>query len=895
MQQAQQTDTAEPPSEASGMSSGAEAPVRKAPFRLREFSRERQRQQVPHAISHAIDVEVAPNKPRQVRFSQDPGDPDPSRLALQSGEYEQKNFHSATGASPKARHKKSRRTWAFLAAVMLLINLVAVAVIIPVIGGGSSSSSSSEETDDANPNANPNPTPPAPTTGNPPEGWRPPTIVPTLAPAIQIDQIDPTNLPTTAPLEPELYCFPSPDRLTQYTLWQDKKVQVKQEQFGRQCGPEDNRFGTSTVQVSGDELTLQFTRRTASEVRVVLPEDQVFTYGTYAFSVKSVTVSRADGTLLSNALPQELVLGLFTWDDEEAYLTYENFHHEVDIEISQWNQPNNQDAQFLVQQPGDPDAYRFWSSGQPRLFDQGGHWYNFTWNPGRIDWSTDAGVGDRVSLTTEKALREGSVDYIQCLPGNQVDVRMNLWNVLGAQVPVGLEFNDVVEVVIDNFVFEPSGLTAMEEGDYCSKNCQCATDFHCLGSRCTPLDAGPEYVPPPPSGGLPSTPYYCGCESCIQEIWDNPAPTIYQTCGERIQWLQENSISMMDACRAVAEEFPCDCGTCHADTCPSDLETTSCSAAIVGGPTWSPAPTPAPSVSPMPTTTGNLFTKDLYCFPDAANRISHTLWERATVQVKQNPPGELCGPVSNRFSDSTVSVEDDALHLRFTKGLASEVRLLLPADQLPYGYGTYSFSLQSVSVRNTDGVLLSDTLPKDLVLAMYTWQETDDESTYNNEIAIQLSRGGLDETPDLRFSTLPTGYLRSFRSYTGAGETFDQGGHWYSISWQPGLIEWGTTAGGGQSVVITTERALILQQPDHIRCPPTQNLEVRLSMWNILGSQQPADFRFDDVVEVVFDDFRFEPASVLWLEDGAACSRDCQCGGGSVCVQHVCSERSERG
>jgi hypothetical protein len=95
--------------------------------------------------------------------------------------------------------------------------------------------------------------------------------------------------------------------------------------------------------------------------------------------------------------------------------------------------------------------------------------------------------------------------------------------------------------------------------------------------------------------------------------------------------------------------------------------------------------------------------------------------------------------------------------------------------------------------------------------------------------------------------------------------------------------------------VITTERALILQQPDHIRCPPTQNLEVRLSMWNILGSQQPADFRFDDVVEVVFDDFRFEPASVLWLEDGAACSRDCQCGGGSVCVQHVCSERSERG
>ena len=80
----------------------------------------------------------------------------------------------------------------------------------------------------------------------------------------------------------------------------------------------------------------------------MLPGGQPFTYGTYAFSVKSVTVYNAEGAVLDNKLPPELVLGLFTWDDEEAYLTNENFHHEVDIEISRWNDPLNDDVQFLV-------------------------------------------------------------------------------------------------------------------------------------------------------------------------------------------------------------------------------------------------------------------------------------------------------------------------------------------------------------------------------------------------------------------------------------------------------------------------------------------------------------------------------------------------------------------
>ncbi len=59
-------------------------------------------------------------------------------------------------------------------------------------------------------------------------------------------------------------------------------------------------------------------RRRFTDLLLILPNSQLFTYGTYSFHIMSVKVMNGDdGTILSTALPKELVLGLFTWDDTE--------------------------------------------------------------------------------------------------------------------------------------------------------------------------------------------------------------------------------------------------------------------------------------------------------------------------------------------------------------------------------------------------------------------------------------------------------------------------------------------------------------------------------------------------------------------------------------------------
>ena len=62
---------------------------------------------------------------------------------------------------------------------------------------------------------------------------------------------------------------------------------------------------------------------------------------------------------------------------------------------------------------------------------------------------------------------------------------MNLWNINGAEVPAGLSATDRVEVVIDNFSYEPSTVHYAANGDFCSKSCQCGPASDCLNSRCT--------------------------------------------------------------------------------------------------------------------------------------------------------------------------------------------------------------------------------------------------------------------------------------------------------------------------------------------------------------------------------------------------------------------------
>jgi hypothetical protein len=151
--------------------------------------------------------------------------------------------------------------------------------------------------------------------------------------------------------------------------------------------------------------------------------------------------------------------------------THENYNHEVDIEISQWNVEGNEDVQFLVQPIKAPQFKRSFSGGNDGSIDHGSsHTYSFDWAPNRVDWHTTAGAGGYShSYSTADAHYYGTPDFVQCLPAN-VEIRINLWNVLGTLTPTGMADDDVVEVVIDDFTYTPSKQDGLAEGEACSKS-----------------------------------------------------------------------------------------------------------------------------------------------------------------------------------------------------------------------------------------------------------------------------------------------------------------------------------------------------------------------------------------------------------------------------------------
>jgi hypothetical protein len=374
-----------------------------------------------------------------------------------------------------------------------------------------------------------------------------------------------TPYPTYVSAAPSpLYCFPPEgSRETFEKVWDKYTVQVKED--ASPCGPGNNLFSRSTVSKAGNEVTLKFQKQNGrwegSEVRIVLPGEE-FTYGTYKFHVKSVDIlDSTTQTSISKVLPKEMVLGLFTWDDTERYDVHENYNHEVDIEVSRWGAENNADVQFLMQPPGNPQMYRFFS-GSNKNYSQSNQLHSFEWLPGKISWESTAGGGQTHEYTTEAAVKSGRRDYIQCLPA-EMEVRMNLWNMYGAKAPLGVSDGQYIEVVIDNFIYEPATVMHVQPEGYCSKHCQC--EGSCVDGKCSqPNPTTPNPAPQP--SPIPSK---CGCSACTDDVLNTMAGGY--TCGARIAWLQSaqgGRKSEVDACKQVAgTEFPQYCGLCNPNSC----------------------------------------------------------------------------------------------------------------------------------------------------------------------------------------------------------------------------------------------------------------------------------------------------------------------------------------
>ena len=195
---------------------------------------------------------------------------------------------------------------------------------------------------------------------------------------------------------------------------------------------------------------------------------------------------------------------------------------------SQHSIPDDPNAQFLVQPywvygPQYPKKERFYTGGTPGNYRIQNQTFSFTWLPTSISWTATSSKGDiaqTYQYTTATAQSICDEDYVPCAQST-VQVRLNLWNVPnwtfspeqvlagGYQIPTDYDyltadrapdlsylgivppaFENItdysIQVVIDQFSFQPAERQFVPDGDVCSKHCQCAVDSECLAGVCTP-------------------------------------------------------------------------------------------------------------------------------------------------------------------------------------------------------------------------------------------------------------------------------------------------------------------------------------------------------------------------------------------------------------------------
>jgi len=195
-------------------------------------------------------------------------------------------------------------------------------------------------------------------------------------------------------------------------------------------GPGPNFFSDSVDNVFVDpqgRLHLKITHREDRWVCSEVISARSLGYGTYRFGVDS----SIDG------FDPQIVLGLFTWTDDPGY-----HHREIDIEISRWGDPANQNLQFVVQPyTRKGSIVRF--SGPPGAPETT---HTFLWTPDRV--TCRSLTGHPPGSSSKGLIREHT--FTQDIPkAGGENPRINLWLMGGKPPRDGKE----VEAVISRFEF----------------------------------------------------------------------------------------------------------------------------------------------------------------------------------------------------------------------------------------------------------------------------------------------------------------------------------------------------------------------------------------------------------------------------------------------------------
>lgn len=198
-------------------------------------------------------------------------------------------------------------------------------------------------------------------------------------------------------------------------------------------GPGPNYFSDSPRNVWVDELGrlhLRIEKRSGRWYSAEVVSTASFGYGTYRWYLDS-PVDRLD---------PNVVLGLFTWNDDPAYN-----HRELDIEFARWGNASYANGQYTVQ-PYTVAGNQFIFNEPPGL-PQTTH--SLVWGPASAVF---ASIRGHAAASADPSLRIAQHTFSQGVPpAGGENARMNLWLFEG-RTPT--DRNDV-EIVIKRFEFIP--------------------------------------------------------------------------------------------------------------------------------------------------------------------------------------------------------------------------------------------------------------------------------------------------------------------------------------------------------------------------------------------------------------------------------------------------------
>jgi hypothetical protein len=197
------------------------------------------------------------------------------------------------------------------------------------------------------------------------------------------------------------------------------------------AGPGPNYFSDSEDNVwvdSDGALHLRIERRGGVWYCAEIWSVEALGYGEYSFLLDAG----------ADQIDENAVLGLFTWDDHPA-----EHNREIDIELSRWHDPNNDNSQFVVQPydtPGNMQRFESDLNGESST-------YRFDWQASRIGFGAQVGTADPPA--SGDIIEEWEYSGADIPTPGDARTHLNLWLYQG-RIPSD---GEPVEVVINEFRF----------------------------------------------------------------------------------------------------------------------------------------------------------------------------------------------------------------------------------------------------------------------------------------------------------------------------------------------------------------------------------------------------------------------------------------------------------